>query len=393
MSQNKDLSHTTVLVVDDQPAARRALRRVVERAGGTVHEAGDGYAAMEIMGRESVDVVLSDISMPSMDGLELLTRLRRESEILPVILVTGEPSLDTAIRAIELGAFRYILKPADATTVVEAVQRAAHLHEFARLKAQALQLAGMSAPMPGDRFSLHTRLMSALDGLKMAYHPIVKADQSGVLGYEALLRVPREFFEGPLEVVRAAELLSLEHELGRRVRARIAEDSMDPGVTVFVNLHPRDLLDARLVDGDEALAQMAQRTVLEITERAGLHELSGVRQIVNRLKDRGYRIAVDDLGAGYSGLNSFMTLQPDFVKLDMVLVRGIDTDTMRQDLVRSLLAVCERLDVAVVAEGVETPQERDTLIDLGCPLLQGWLFTKPGPPFPEVSWPGEAEKA
>ena len=103
---------------------------------------------------------------------------------------------------------------------------------------------------------------------------------------------------------------------------------------------------------------------------------------MTRLRALGYRIAIDDLGAGYAGLTSFAQLEPEVVKVDMSLVRGIDRSPVKQKLVRSIIALCTELGIQLVAEGIETPAERDALIALGGDLCQGYLFAKPGRGFP-----------
>ena len=103
---------------------------------------------------------------------------------------------------------------------------------------------------------------------------------------------------------------------------------------------------------------------------------------MTRLRKFGYRIAIDDLGAGYAGLTSFAQLEPEVVKVDMSLVRGIDSSPVKQKLVRSIIALCTELGIQLVAEGIETPAERDTLVGLGGDLCQGYLFAKPGRGFP-----------
>ena len=111
--------------------------------------------------------------------------------------------------------------------------------------------------------------------------------------------------------------------------------------------------------------------------------MGDVKPRIAALRGMGFRIAIDDLGAGYAGLTSFTLLEPDVVKLDMELVRGIDTHRTKQSIVTSMVTLCHEMHVEVVAEGVETSAERDVLVDLGCDLLQGYLFAKPGPPFPD----------
>jgi EAL domain-containing protein (putative c-di-GMP-specific phosphodiesterase class I) len=190
-------------------------------------------------------------------------------------------------------------------------------------------------------------------------------------------------------VLGAAERLGRLHDVGRRVRTLAATAFASIGnsdALLFVNLHSEDLLDEELASRSTPLGAVASRVVLEITERASLDHVPNVRERVSALRDVGFRIAVDDLGAGYAGLSSFATLEPEFVKLDMSLVRDVDSSPVRQRLVESMVALSSELGSRIVAEGIERVAERDTLERLGCELLQGYLFAKPGPPFPMARW-------
>jgi EAL domain-containing protein (putative c-di-GMP-specific phosphodiesterase class I) len=131
---------------------------------------------------------------------------------------------------------------------------------------------------------------------------------------------------------------------------------------------------------------MADRVVLEVTERASLSEVTEIRNRVMQLREMGFRIAVDDLGAGYAGLNSFAMLEPDVVKLDMAMVRNIHESATKQKLARSMISVSEEMGMEVVAEGIEYAQELEVLANLGCDLFQGFFFAKPARPFAEVNW-------
>jgi EAL domain-containing protein (putative c-di-GMP-specific phosphodiesterase class I) len=126
--------------------------------------------------------------------------------------------------------------------------------------------------------------------------------------------------------------------------------------------------------------------VLEITERAALEEVGNVRSRIATLRELGYRIAIDDLGAGYSGLASFAQLEPEAVKFDMFLVRDVHREPTKRKLLQSMMTLFREMGKLVIAEGVETPEERDTLAEIGCDLMQGYLFARPGKPFPEVRW-------
>jgi EAL domain-containing protein (putative c-di-GMP-specific phosphodiesterase class I) len=107
---------------------------------------------------------------------------------------------------------------------------------------------------------------------------------------------------------------------------------------------------------------------------------------IAELRGLGFRIAIDDLGAGYAGLTSFATLQPEFVKLDMSLIRDVDKSAVKEKLVRSMTTLCRDLAMSVVAEGIETIEEREALVHAGVDLLQGYLLARPGKPFPVFSW-------
>ena len=150
---------------------------------------------------------------------------------------------------------------------------------------------------------------------------------------------------------------------------------------MYVNLHPIELLDESLAD-PAGLGAHASRIVLEVTERASLSEIEGSQARVKALRAAGFRVAVDDLGAGYSGLSSRTDLEPDTVKLDMTLVRDVWQSPVKKSVVRAMTELCSELGVTLVAEGVETQQERIALEALGVKLMQGYLFGRPTRQFP-----------
>ena len=151
---------------------------------------------------------------------------------------------------------------------------------------------------------------------------------------------------------------------------------------LLVNLHAADLNDEQLYARDSPLSKIARRDVQDETERASLHNTNNVVSAVARLKELGFQIAIDDLGAGYAGLASFTQLEPEVAKLDMSLVRGIDADARRKSVVRSMKTLCDELEIAVVAEGGNTARGRDALTELGCDLLQGLSVREAHPRVP-----------
>ena len=376
----------SVLVVDDDEALGRTLRRVLEAADFEVVVAQNGTMAVQLIMSRSFDVIVTDIQMPGMTGVELLGIVRAYDLDVPVILMTGAPSLETAMEAISLGALQYLAKPVVNDVLVKAVQRASRLHRMAEMKRDALRLAGAQDMLAGDRAGLQARFESALASMWIAFQPIVDAKRRKIFGYEALMRTKEASLPHPGAVLTAAERLDRLPDLGRRVRELAAEsfEKAPAHAVLFVNLHTRDLLDPSLYETTAPLARFADRVVLEITERAAIEDVKDIQARVSVLRCNGYRIAIDDLGAGYAGLSSFAALEPEIVKLDMSLIRNVHQSEVRQRLVGSMTALCKEMEMLVVAEGIEIPEERNSVQAVGCDLLQGYLFAKPGPPFPTV---------
>jgi EAL domain-containing protein (putative c-di-GMP-specific phosphodiesterase class I) len=369
-----------ILVVDDEPIVLDVLARALE-TNFEVTTSCDGHEAVKHIQEGGFAAVVSDVNMPGMNGIELLRAVREHDPDLPVLLVTGQPSWEGAAQAIEYGVFRYIPKPFDLASLRTTVTQASQLYRLARLKREALSLGGIAGP--SDRAGLEASFERVLASFGMAFQPIVSLSTKTVYGYEALLRSSEPSLPHPSDVIEAAERLGATRRLGRAVRAFAAQRraQVDHDWALFVNLHPHELLDPELTDPTSLLVSMANRVVLEITERAPLSSLEEVRERCVELRRLGFRIAVDDLGAGYAGLTSFAVLDPDIVKVDMNLVRGIEGSAVKRRLVSSVVSLCREMEMLLVAEGVETTAERDVLAGMGCDLFQGYLFARPASSF------------
>jgi EAL domain-containing protein (putative c-di-GMP-specific phosphodiesterase class I) len=370
-----------VLVVDDDETFTRSCARVLESWGYGVKTACEGGAAIELARAQQFDVVLTDINVPNFSGLEILRAVRERDRDIPVILMTGGPGLDSARVAVEWGALSYLIKPLSMSQLKDVLSRAVQMHRVAR---RERRIVHSTEEHEREMEAMRARFERALAGMWTAFQPIVSWSRKTVVAYEALMRTTdRELFS-PLEILKTAEALDEMPTLGRRTRSLVADVLREhpelPGV--FVNLHVLDLLDEDLYSPQAPLSEFASRIHLEITERMALERIPDIRERVARLRSLGYRIAVDDLGEGYSGLNSFAQLEPDVVKLDMGLIRGIDTTPTKRKMVHALASLCLELKTPLVAEGVETEAERNILVDLGADLFQGYLFARPGAPFP-----------
>ena len=363
-----------VLVVDDDPAMRRVCARVLGNEGWEVVVVEGGKAAIASVCDQTVpfDCVVSDVHMPEIDGFALIAAIRRYDDDLPVLLMTGDPSLDGAVRAIDTGAVSYLSKPFDHETLAAGVARAARRHGVARMRRRARSTTDSELTRMAARFD------NALAQSWMAFQPIIDVTLGRPFAYEALVRTDEGSLNRPDVLIATAERLGRIHDLGRTVRAAVAHAAANvpDDVLIFVNVHGLELTDEDLFGDSCALAPLASRIVLEITERIGLDAVAGPAQ-VEMLRQRGYRIAVDDLGAGYAALGALATLEPEVVKLDMSLVRDIDRHPTKRRVVGAIATLCRELGSRVIAEGVETQAELRTVRDVGIDLIQGFLFARP----------------
>jgi EAL domain-containing protein (putative c-di-GMP-specific phosphodiesterase class I)/ActR/RegA family two-component response regulator len=377
-----------VLLVDDDYTLLRAYKNALNARGIAVDTAMDGLDAKARLDKGTFDVVVSDINMPGYGGLEFLRRVRERDLDVPVVLMTGKPSVDSSIRAVEYGVFRYLVKPVAPEALFDIIRLGTRLHRMARLKRQALEVVGVGGKWLGDRAALESRFANAVELMWMAFQPIVGWRNREVYGYEALLRTGEPTLTSPYDFIDAAERLGRLQELGRTIRGKVVEAMRraPAEVKIFVNLHASDLNDDDLVDSCSHLSGIGHRVILEITERTSLDEVEDVPGRVKKLRELGFRIAIDDLGAGYAGLATFTQIDPEVAKLDMSLVRDIDVQPKKQSIVRAMVQLCAELGILVVAEGVETAGERDKLVELGCDLLQGYFFAVPERGFARPRW-------
>jgi PAS domain S-box-containing protein len=378
-----------VLLIEDDNALRRALAAMLEAQSLRVVEANTGAAGLAAFEAEEVQLAVLDVNLPDVDGIEVLAAIRKRDALLPTLVMTGEPSVETAQRALRGRATAFLTKPIAPKAFVEEVERAMNEGQVARLQHKLLMSKASLSAMLTDVAATEHAFNESVRGLHMAFQPIVRANDLSIFAYEALMR-SRGPYVNPGEMLAAAEALGRVTDLGRAVRRSIAStlaEHPERCEPIFVNLHPMELSAYILMHEDEPLLPFTSRIVLEVTERAQLSSVQDLAETLRVLRTAGYRVALDDLGEGYAGLSWLVKLTPDISKLDMSLVRDIQGSRMKRDLVGSLVSVCRRARTLVVAEGVETAAEAEVLRDMGCDLLQGYHFARPAPPFPEVSGP------
>jgi EAL domain-containing protein (putative c-di-GMP-specific phosphodiesterase class I) len=387
------LHERRVVVVDDHPANVLVLRRLLE-AGGVVGIEGytEPRLALDRCLQSPPDLLLLDLRMPDLDGLTFLAELRAalpDGAFLPVLVLTADDSAEARSRALASGAKDFLAKPFDAT---EVVLRARNLLEtkalYSRLQRHNVELqAELDEQLAQERREaeelarLARRVDDALahDSITMVFQPIVSLVDGCLIGVEALARFspepyrpPNEWFAEAAAVGRGVEL-----ELKAVAQGLAQLGGLAPDLYMSVNASPTVAVGPEL--GRLLGAYPGDRLVLELTEHTEVADYGALLDALDGARHGGLRIAVDDTGAGYAGLQHLLRLRPNVVKLDMALTRGIDKDPARRALAAALVAFAAEIGAVIVAEGVESADELRTLKALGISAAQGYRLAPPGP--------------
>lgn len=229
--------------------------------------------------------------------------------------------------------------------------------------------------------------------VRVVYQPILDFSTGKPLGWEALSRGPAtSSFESPLLLFDFAEEYGALFELEKVCRHKaISECSpLAKGQKLFLNIHPQTLLDPSFTPGEtqRILRQHGlepDNVVFEITERHSIKDFSIFQKTLHHYRRQGFHIAVDDVGTGYSGLWSIAQIRPDFLKIDMSLVQGVDRDPVKRSLLETLVTFAEKIGSRIIAEGIETETDLSSLLSMGVHFGQGFFFSRPEYPKPEIA--------
>jgi EAL domain-containing protein (putative c-di-GMP-specific phosphodiesterase class I) len=221
--------------------------------------------------------------------------------------------------------------------------------------------------------------------LYCAFQPIVDLARGRIFGYESLARSEAPEFPHPGVLFEAAIATGFTGRLGRAMRQMSVRDC--PHSVLFLNMHPDEFAEPWLIRPDDPITLHDQDIYLEVTESVPLSHYQYCHSVLAEIRSRGVKIAIDDLGAGFSNLKYIADLQPDVVKLDRELIAGLTRDSPLHRLVTSLVNLCREMGARVVAEGIETGVELRAVIDTGAHYGQGYHLARPARIPPLIDWP------
>ncbi|MEW6697050.1 MAG: EAL domain-containing protein [Bacillota bacterium] len=227
---------------------------------------------------------------------------------------------------------------------------------------------------------------------RIFYQPVVSLQTGEILGWEALTRGPENsYFLSPAVIFNYAEEAGLLFPLEKVCRELAINkfDPVDSNQKLFLNIHPHTINDPQFVKGetikllkDSHLSP--HNLVFEITERQGIHDFHQFNKTLAHYRNQGYRVAVDDAGAGFSSLQAIAEVRPEYIKIDHSLVRDIDSNRVKQTLLETFVIFAQKIGCSIIAEGIETEAELTALRSLGVHYGQGYYLARPAYPMPLV---------
>lgn len=228
--------------------------------------------------------------------------------------------------------------------------------------------------------------------ISTVFQPIVSLKTGDVLGYEALSRGPKDSpLYMPEELFKAAEdhNKTWELELACRIKAIERSKNMPSGKLLFLNVDPKIIKDKNFKKGltkDFLLKNniSPETIIFEITEKTAILDYKSFTGVLSNYTNQGYKIAIDDTGSGYSGLKTISETKPSYIKIDIDLIRNIDSDLFKQALIKAFVSFAKSTKINLIAEGIETKEELKTLINLGIYAGQGFFLKKPNSDFTDT---------
>ena len=377
-----------ILIADDEPALRGAIADLLSHEDGVVlvGEAGDADQAIAMAESRRPDVALVDVSMPAGGGPRAAREIIRLSPETRVIALSAFEDRPTVLEMLRAGAVGYLVKGTAGEDLIGSISKV--FDGGASLSAELLDgiVHELSSQLRREEIELEQRhaLRGEIDrfltgeGLTMVFQPIMELRNRQIVGWEALarfhslpLRPPNEWFAEAVEMELGVQL-----ELMAIRSAMRSLPSVPAGAYLSVNCSPRAAMSPEL---EKTLGEHAPRMVVEITEHEAIEDYAALATTLEGLRALGLRIAIDDAGAGFASLRHTLLLRPDMLKVDISLTRDIDNDRAKRALTSALISFADEMGMSIIAEGIETQAELETLQSLGVPFGQGYFLAEPAP--------------
>lgn len=370
--------HKNILLVDDDKSVVQMLSILLETRGYRVEIAENGAQALE-KASLSTDLILLDLILPDQGGFELCRKLKEDKKTLeiPVIILSGKLLSEDIVQGLYIGADDYVTKPFDYEELVarmEAVMRRGSIFKDGNI-------------LKNSRYDIINELQSIIKNEQIVpfFQPIFQLKPFKLYGFEVLCR-PRtkSILANPEILFKAAQEFGVYHQLEMLTWKKALNYAVEHNIKekIFLNCNPM-LVESEKFQSvkkifDEAGVDVAN-IILEITERSKIADFKVFFKQLSQYREYGVRFAVDDVGGGYSSLESIVETRPEVVKIDRHIIREINCDEFKQSLVRFVVKFCKENKILCVAEGIETKEEYSLVRELGVDAAQGYFLYMPVP--------------
>jgi EAL domain-containing protein (putative c-di-GMP-specific phosphodiesterase class I) len=381
-----------VLIADDEPELRVALSELLGHEDGLelIGAAADADEAIDMATLHRPHVALVDVKMPAGGGPRAARGILRASPETRVIALSAFEDRQTVLEMIRSGAVGYLAKGTAGEAIVRSIALVARGGTSLSAGAMDDVVRELSSQLRREEIELEGRVQrvdrirrfTAGEGVAVVYQPIVDLRSGQMVGVEALSRFDALLHRPPDEWFAEAHELEMGVELeltAIRIALGTLERLLPRGDVVpylSVNASHRAAMSPDLT---ELLAPHAGRIVVEITEHERVEDYAMLLGALDHLRSLGARIAIDDAGAGFASLRHTLQLSPDMVKVDISLTRDIDKDRAKRALASALISFADEMGMSIIAEGIETKSELETLLELGVAFGQGFYLAKPAP--------------
>jgi EAL domain-containing protein (putative c-di-GMP-specific phosphodiesterase class I) len=375
-----------VLIADDEPSVREALADLIatEPSLELVGMAEDAGQAAELAVAHRPDIAIVDVKMPGGGGPRATRDIRRTSPRTKVIALSAYGDRGTVLEMLRAGASAYLVKGSSADEILVAIHRTTlgQGSLSAEITGEVIdELAGQlerqeQAAEAQRRQVQRIREVLQEGGPAVVFQSIFNLTNDDVVGREALSRFPGHPARTPDLWFADAAAVGLRVELEiAAVRAAVANAEAMDDTFLALNVSPEALSSVRFL---RLLPELpSDHVVVEVTEHAPVEDYETLARSLEQLRAEGIRVAIDDAGAGFASLRHILRLAPDFIKLDISLTRGIDSDQARRALASALISFASEIGATIIAEGIESGAEVEALRALGVVYGQGFHLAWP----------------
>ncbi|MEE1865106.1 EAL domain-containing response regulator [Pseudomonas auratipiscis] len=379
-----------VLLVEDHVFQREYVAQQLRTdIGAEVECASNGIQALEMLKLKRYALVICDLAMPDMDGIVFIKRLAQLNEKPDLIVLSSQPAsliqlVERLANSLGFKQLSALAKPLNSSELSATLRR----FESARSQLQSPSVTSAAASMPSGSIEILEGLIA--NQFTAWYQPQHDINTARIVGVEVLARwnhptrgllLPSEFLRTIIASgwINQLNCMLLEKALKAQAAWRLMGRPLTLSFNLPVSLLSDESLPERLLSIVEHCGADPATLMLELTETTETDDYSDYLAGAARLKLKGFKLSIDDYGTGYSSLLNLMSIPFDEIKIDRVFVHGAHKSAVAQAALESSISLARRLNIKVVAEGVEDPHDLALLKALGCSIAQGYLFSRPMP--------------